>query len=236
MLLSPDLDHGRLGGAWWPRSRDLETELADLVDHLRSGLGRVIRAVCSRSDWVREPLAVEAGSGTVTVGWLPQDDAHLLILTFPTRNLTLLVVPPGYTEARATGVMGRATSPGNQSSARELLSASEATQHEPGGDTHRWDDEGDSWWHPHPVAPSYRSRAPREARKSGRGRTTVTTAAVEFQQDGQGYLGRSEGGREWRINAVLTGWRLEFRDAGDVHATNAGVHHSVAAAMAEACR
>jgi hypothetical protein len=57
-----------------------------------------------------------------------------------------------------------------------------------------------------------------------------------FDEDAGGYTGESEGGRVWRISEVVTGWRLEFRDAGDGHATYAGVHRTVEAAIAEANR
>jgi hypothetical protein len=59
---------------------------------------------------------------------------------------------------------------------------------------------------------------------------------VEFVDDGGTYTGTSRQGRRWRISRVFTGWRLEFRDEGDMTATYAGVHRSVAAAQAEAAR
>ena len=59
---------------------------------------------------------------------------------------------------------------------------------------------------------------------------------LDFQQDGRGYTACSESGREWHIAEERTGWRLEFRDPGDRTATNAGVHRTVEAAMAEASR
>jgi len=43
-------EQGRLQGVWWPRSRDLETELADLIVDLPARLGRVSRVACSRAD------------------------------------------------------------------------------------------------------------------------------------------------------------------------------------------
>ena len=57
---------------------------------------------------------------------------------------------------------------------------------------------------------------------------------IAFEETGGEYAGCSVGGRRWRIVREQTGWRLSFRDAGDVTATNAGVHRTVAAAMAEA--
>ena len=59
---------------------------------------------------------------------------------------------------------------------------------------------------------------------------------IEFVEDEGTYTGTSRGGRCWRISRVFTGWRLEFRDEGDVTATYAGVHGSVEAAQVEAAR
>ena len=60
---------------------------------------------------------------------------------------------------------------------------------------------------------------------------------IQFVEDHGTYTGSSgEGRRRWRISPVFTGWRLEFRDEGNMTATYAGVHRSVAAAQAEAAR
>lgn len=62
------------------------------------------------------------------------------------------------------------------------------------------------------------------------------TPLVEFVEKDRAYTGSEPGGRAWRITRSLTGWRLEFRDDGDVAATFAGVHASLPAAKAEANR
>jgi hypothetical protein len=59
---------------------------------------------------------------------------------------------------------------------------------------------------------------------------------IQFAESHGIYTGTSAGGRRWRISRVYTGWRLEFRDEGDVTATYAGVHRSVAAAQTEAAK
>jgi hypothetical protein len=59
---------------------------------------------------------------------------------------------------------------------------------------------------------------------------------LQFAEEHGTYTGTSRGGRRWRISRVFTGWRLEFRDDGDLAATYAGVHRSVEAAQAEAAR
>jgi hypothetical protein len=60
--------------------------------------------------------------------------------------------------------------------------------------------------------------------------------AIQFVEHQGTYTGTGHSGRRWRISRVFTGWKLEFRDDGDVSATYAGVHASVAAAQAEAAR
>ena len=60
--------------------------------------------------------------------------------------------------------------------------------------------------------------------------------AIEFVEQQGTYIGAGHGGRRWLISRVFTGWRLEFRDNGDMTSTYAGVHRSVAAAQAEAAR
>lgn len=52
-----------LDGAWWPQSRDIDAELADLVDHFPVATGRVARAMVLAADpsnrWsARQVLAV----------------------------------------------------------------------------------------------------------------------------------------------------------------------------------
>jgi hypothetical protein len=235
--LSDDLGHGRLHGAWWPQSRDLETELVDLAGGLPAALGRVVRVVYSRPDWNLAPRKVTVDDTAIQVGSFPQDDSHLVILTLSTRNLSLLVVPQDTDEEQAEEAMDVAASPANHASARDILVP--RTARAPLPVAQRWDDAGAPWWAPNPVPPSYRVRdAPaRTGRRSTRGpANTPSRPAIVFHDDHGVFTGRSESGRAWRISPELTGWRLEFRDAGDRVATNAGLHRSVAAAIAEASR
>ncbi|HEU4513131.1 MAG TPA: hypothetical protein VFR87_08495 [Nocardioidaceae bacterium] len=59
---------------------------------------------------------------------------------------------------------------------------------------------------------------------------------ITFDQDGGVHVGIGLNGRSWRITEVRTGWHLEFRDEGDRTSTNAGVHRTLQAAIAEADR
>src|SRR6478736_4539195 len=58
----------RLDGAWWPYSRDLESEMSDLVQQFPPAHGRISRAVYSLPDWDTAPRELVAGQRVVTVG------------------------------------------------------------------------------------------------------------------------------------------------------------------------
>jgi len=108
-----------LDGGWWPQSRYLEVELADLVDHFPTGHGRITRATPSPLDWDDAPRRVPTASSYIQVGMAPKDDTHVLMLRTSERNeLCLLVIPPEMSEAqgqealKAAVTRGYAPSPG----------------------------------------------------------------------------------------------------------------------------
>lgn len=57
-----------------------------------------------------------------------------------------------------------------------------------------------------------------------------------FRDDCGTYSCKDSRDRCWHITKVYTGWRLEFRDPGDMTATFAGTHRTLLAAQAEAAR
>jgi hypothetical protein len=90
LVLSTHPGHGSLDGAWWPRSRNLATELADLVDHFPTSAGRVIRAVYSPPDWLPVSRRVDIARGYIKVGSFPHDDTHVLALRLSTGEVLRL--------------------------------------------------------------------------------------------------------------------------------------------------
>ena len=93
------VDHGddRPGphGFWWPQSRVLDTELADLVESLPRPFGRVLRAVYSMPDWDEPSECVLTTRGTVKAVSYPGDDTHLMqLLTWDLSLLTFVVIHP----------------------------------------------------------------------------------------------------------------------------------------------
>ena len=119
LQLSDSAAHGRVDGAWWPRSRDLQREAADLVDHFPSANGRISRLVFSRPDWDNSShdghgvRTIRAARGQVKVGSFPSDDTHLMILTMASgQQLKLLVIPSETPAAEAEQRLRAVTQPG----------------------------------------------------------------------------------------------------------------------------
>lgn len=59
---------------------------------------------------------------------------------------------------------------------------------------------------------------------------------VEFHESNGAMVGTDKRGRQWRVVQSVTGWRLEFQDAGDRAPTYAGTHRDLERAMDEASR
>jgi len=150
--LADEPGHGPLDGAWWPRSDDLQREVADLVDHFPRG--RIDHLVYSRPDWATVTPRVRTAHGSIKVGSFPRDDTHVVLLNLASRRiLRLLVIPAGTDTASAHLLLHRASETGNRVDAAELLRTS--TEDQSAGDD-VWSDDGGNYWGPNPVAPSHR--------------------------------------------------------------------------------
>jgi hypothetical protein len=109
LQLNSKLGQGRLDGSWWPQSRDLAVELADLVDHFPAEPGVVYRAVFSRPDWDTAPHKVRVARGIIKVGSFPRDDNHQIWLTMSNRRMIGLSVKPPTSSLTAPGQAADAT-------------------------------------------------------------------------------------------------------------------------------
>jgi len=150
-------DPGRscLDGGWWPQSRDLTVELADLVDHFPSRLGRIVRAGISPPDWDPAPRRIPVRGGYVKAGSFPRDDTHVIVLTMSDRTtLSVLVVPPSFTRSQGEEALLASATAKNAYSATDLLV--EVTDQPDTSSLQHWKDDGGSWWAPHQRAPSFR--------------------------------------------------------------------------------
>ena len=150
----PGKDH--LDGGWWPRTRELAVELADLVDRFPAEAGRVVRALVSPPDWDSTPRIVPVTGRYVKVGAFPRDDTHLILLkTSDRRTLHVLVVPPGFTVDQGDEALRASAETGNAHTATEVLEA--VARHpdaDPGG---HWSDDGGSWREPETATPTSRT-------------------------------------------------------------------------------
>lgn len=137
---------GPLDGAWWPRSRDLHTEVADLVDHFPPHSGQIARLLFTRPDWNGQSVShsdhkVLCARGPVNVGSFPHDDTHRVVLVLQSHErLTLLVIPPNTAAHVADELLRQASDDLNTKNATQLL-ASLALHLDP-DPLQVWDDEG----------------------------------------------------------------------------------------------
>jgi Family of unknown function (DUF5994) len=114
----------RLDGVWWPRSRNIVTEIADLVDHFPAKrFGRVVRVLVSPADWDSRPGHVLVRNGIIKVRYLAEsDDSHLIHLTTSDRTLLpLLVVPPSFTRDQGDAALAAAVTHEDTRSASALI-------------------------------------------------------------------------------------------------------------------
>ena len=150
--------HDHLDGGWWPQSRDLAIELADLVDHFPAALGQIVRAVYSPPDWDPAPRRIATAHGYVKVGSFPRDDTHLVLLKTSDRNvLRILVVPPEMSADQGSEALLAAATRGNSEPPESLLAT--VTEYPDVDPFDHWSDDGGSWWGPHPTPPSFRGGA-----------------------------------------------------------------------------
>lgn len=164
-----------LDGGWWPHTRDLAAELAELVAGLPTEAGRAVRAVYSPPDWDTPPRRVPLARGYLKVGSFPRDDSHVIDLRMlDGTTLRLLVVPPTAHPAQARSALQAAAEPAGTRTATSILATmaprppgpsepawddltSDGWENEPSDPEEHWTDDGGAWWDPHPVSPSYRA-------------------------------------------------------------------------------
>ncbi|WP_327377343.1 DUF5994 family protein [Streptomyces sp. NBC_01216] len=118
---------GRLDGAWWPRSRDLEAELPPLAAALEEPWGRVTRVTVNPTRWPVVPHTVAVHGRTLHVGWFTEQHPDtLILLSYTVGRWDLLVIPPETAPAAAARLMAAAVIPGSLLTAGMLM-ADEAT-------------------------------------------------------------------------------------------------------------
>ncbi|MGW2935602.1 DUF5994 family protein [Streptomyces sp. NPDC001156] len=138
--LTPDVSHGPLDGAWWPRCDALELELPSLVGSLDPNVGTVTRVTVGTAAWPDAPQKVMAPGHVIEVVLTDlAAGAHAITLDCGTvGRWELLVIPPDEPAGAATRLLTAAADPGNPLSAPRLLALVENGPD--GQDT--WESEG----------------------------------------------------------------------------------------------
>ncbi|MEU5160595.1 DUF5994 family protein [Streptomyces sp. NPDC020875] len=114
---------GRLDGAWWPRTRDIETELPTLISVLTRHLGPITRVGVDASAWNGLPTRLVVDGRVVHLDSDPVGDDTVLVTRGDNDHFALLVVPPDTTEDAARQAMARAVSADNITEAAQILVA-----------------------------------------------------------------------------------------------------------------
>ncbi|UQA93646.1 DUF5994 family protein [Streptomyces halobius] len=110
-----------LDGAWWPRSRDIGTELPGLIAALTAHLGPVLRVGLDAGAWEELPTRLVIDDRVVHIDSFPVGDDTVLITRGDQDHFSLLVVPPHATPEAARAAMARAVEAGNVAQAGQIL-------------------------------------------------------------------------------------------------------------------
>jgi hypothetical protein len=123
-LLRLETTHSREGvldGAWWPRSRDIGTELPGLISALAEHLGPITRVGLDAGAWEELPVRLVIDDRVVHIDSFPVGDDTVLVTRGDRDHFTLLVVPPDATQDAARLAMARAVRSDNVTQATRIL-------------------------------------------------------------------------------------------------------------------
>lgn len=122
LRLAPDVSHGPLGGAWWPRCDALEPGLPALVASLDPGVGTVTRVTVGTPARPGAPRKVMAPGHVIEVALTDlAAEAHAITADCDTvGRWKLLVIPPDEPAGAAAGLPIAAADSGNSLPAPHL--------------------------------------------------------------------------------------------------------------------
>ena len=113
---------GVVDGGWWPRSRDPDAELPDLIASLDASIGRITRVALNLDAWDSAPRRVAVDGRRVRVGWFRHmDPATIGVSRASQDRMALLVVPPQATTAAAEIAMAMAADAANSAGPADIL-------------------------------------------------------------------------------------------------------------------
>ncbi|MFD0339480.1 DUF5994 family protein [Streptomyces sp. NPDC127117] len=128
---------GIFDGAWWPRSRDIRSQLPDLIEALTASLGPIARVGLDASAWNEVPAYLVVGERKVRIDWSAVDDSTMIITRGHHDHFAFLVIPPQSSAAAAHAAMTMAVRDDNRASAEQILEAAGITPARPGAPRRR---------------------------------------------------------------------------------------------------
>ncbi|MEU6893045.1 DUF5994 family protein [Streptomyces sp. NPDC046557] len=134
-LETTSLREGLLDGAWWPRTRDIETELSALISVLTGDLGPITRVGVDASAWDGLPTRLVIDGRVVHLDSDPVGDDTVLITRGRNDHFALLLVPPDTTVDAAREAMARAVRADNITQAAQILIATTSQPEDGAADT-----------------------------------------------------------------------------------------------------
>lgn len=132
---SPSAGPAELDGAWWPRSRDLQSELSALAEVLDPLWGRITRVGVNPRNWPILPPRIFVNGHVVKVGWFTTElDPHgIVLLSYTAGRWNLLVIPPETDAPSAARLMATASADTDPPMTATALIAAEQARHGSGG-------------------------------------------------------------------------------------------------------
>lgn len=132
LTMDPELSQrGMLDGAWWPRSRQTATELADLIALLSTRLGPIRRVTLKADEWDNNPRRLAVAGRIVRLGWFRSAlQASVSVTTLDHGRFELLVVPPNTPRTQALAAMRAAADSANTRRPQQILTALSAMSHD----------------------------------------------------------------------------------------------------------
>jgi hypothetical protein len=116
---------GYVDGAWWPRSDDLMTELADLIGVMLFRLGVVDRVTYHLDEWTRAPAELATDGRAVHLDGYHRHPPNTVEILDTNRNKVVLLVVPWHTDPdHAHAIVMAAAAPDNSSGVASLLTIS----------------------------------------------------------------------------------------------------------------
>jgi hypothetical protein len=113
---------GIFDGAWWPRSRDLSSEVPSLVTGLAARSGRITRIGFNIGMWDSAPRRLLIEGQAVRLEGFHSQDKHAVTATAADgQRWILLVIPPEASAVQGRVVFARVAAGGNAADACTIL-------------------------------------------------------------------------------------------------------------------